>query len=143
MLVAFSCSTDEGADTTGSAASESSTTGRNGQASPSTGAKGGSNTIESIIGSVQAELDNKFAASDPPPKVLVAFECRDLLSTDVDTSLFSAVGRPPADGFFWSLVYWSLEGQPDRMDAGLNGIPCETLYEPDVVSAVLAEHADG
>jgi hypothetical protein len=34
-------------------------------------------------------------------------------------------------------VYWSLEGEPDRMDADLNGIPCETLYDADAVSSVV------
>jgi hypothetical protein len=62
--------------------------------------------------------------------------CRDLLSGDARAYPFSATGGP-ASGFFWSLVYWSLEGEPDRMDADLNGIPCETLYAPDVVAQVL------
>ncbi|MDH3302270.1 MAG: hypothetical protein OES24_17365 [Acidimicrobiia bacterium] len=64
--------------------------------------------------------------------------CRDLLDDDADTHLFTAAGRPPIDGFFWSLVYWSLEGKPERMDADGNGIPCETLYDPAVVSTVMA-----
>lgn len=62
--------------------------------------------------------------------------CRDLL--DPDTNMwFSAVGRLPSTGYFLSLVYWSLEGQPDRMDADRNGIPCETVYEPEVIEDVL------
>jgi len=51
---------------------------------------------------------------------------------------FLAYSGTPTDGYFWSLVYWSLEGEPDRMDADLNGVPCETLYDPDVVAQVLA-----
>lgn len=35
-----------------------------------------------------------------------------------------------------SLVYWFLEGQPDRMDEDGDGIPCETLYAPEVVADV-------
>lgn len=208
------CGSDDGADTSGSSVLVSSTTSGDGDGPPSTSPAGGSVTIESIIASVQAVLDDKFASSDPPPGVLGAFElqcvdsgpvargdvfacagvprtepgfeldpvgvvfyvvddsrtvawldgtdvpdttsalvaeyesapkglfCRDLRSADAGASLFSAVGRRPADGFFWSLVYWSLEGQPDRMDADQNGIPCETLYEPDVVSAVLAGRSD-
>jgi hypothetical protein len=29
-----------------------------------------------------------------------------------------------------AVAYWLREGRPDRMDADLNGIPCETVYEP-------------
>lgn len=64
--------------------------------------------------------------------------CRDLLHDDAGSHLFIAAGRPPIDGFFWSLVYWSLEGRPERMDADGNGIPCETLYDSAVVSTVMA-----
>ncbi len=64
--------------------------------------------------------------------------CRDLLNPDVSAHPFSAFGRPPTSGFFWSLVYWSLEGEPDRMDADRNGIPCETLYDASDVASVLA-----
>lgn len=65
--------------------------------------------------------------------------CRDLLDPDVDAYPFSQHGSPPtpAVDFFWSLVYWSLAGEPDRMDADGNGIPCETLYEPEVIAQVL------
>ena len=63
--------------------------------------------------------------------------CRDLLNPEVQAYLFSAYGRPADSGFFWSLVYWSLEGEPERMDADRNGIPCETLYEASVVASVL------
>jgi hypothetical protein len=35
-----------------------------------------------------------------------------------------------AMGYNWSqaITYWNYWGQPDRMDADLNGIPCETVY---------------
>ena len=32
-----------------------------------------------------------------------------------------------------AVSYWWNEGAPDRMDADLNGIPCETVYPSDVV----------
>lgn len=63
--------------------------------------------------------------------------CRDLRSEDVEAYPFRQLSTPATD-YFWSLVYWSLEGQPDRMDADLNGIPCETLYDGAVVAGVLA-----
>jgi hypothetical protein len=64
--------------------------------------------------------------------------CRDLLAPETDAFPFSGNSSNPKVAFFWSLVYWSLEGEPDRMDADLNGIPCETLYDPGVVDDVLA-----
>ena len=63
--------------------------------------------------------------------------CRDLRNEDVEAYPFRQLSTPSGD-FFWSLVYWSLEGRPDRMDADLNGIPCETLYDAAVVAGVLA-----
>ena len=30
--------------------------------------------------------------------------------------------------------YWYSEGQPPRMDDDMNGIPCETVYPPSVVT---------
>jgi Excalibur calcium-binding domain len=62
--------------------------------------------------------------------------CRDLLSPDF-ASWFSAAGATPQFGFFVSLLYWSLEGQPERMDADGDGIPCETLYESEVAQGIL------
>jgi hypothetical protein len=65
--------------------------------------------------------------------------CKDLMAEEYagETFPFSGVGRPEESAFFWSLVYWSLEGEPDRMDADGNGIPCETLHPSEMVSAVL------
>lgn len=63
--------------------------------------------------------------------------CRDLRSEEIEAYPFRQLSTPGAD-YFWSLVYWSLEGRPDRMDADLNGIPCETLYDEAVVAGVLA-----
>jgi hypothetical protein len=64
--------------------------------------------------------------------------CEDLL-TDLSSFPFSGVGTTPETAYFWSVVYWNLEGQPARMDADSDGIPCETLYDPAVVSSVLTE----
>jgi hypothetical protein len=51
-----------------------------------------------------------------------------------------ASGEQGADeGFLFSVVYWNLEGQPARMDADGDGIPCETLYEPTVIEALLLD----
>jgi hypothetical protein len=34
-----------------------------------------------------------------------------------------------------AIDYWQLHGQPDRMDADRNGIPCETVYSRSDVAA--------
>jgi hypothetical protein len=47
--------------------------------------------------------------------------CRDL----------AAVGYSYVD----AVAYWMVEGQPDRMDADRNGIPCQTVYPHDDVVA--------
>ena len=76
-----------------------------------------------------------LAAYQRSPKGLF---CRDLLDPDLESHPFAVYGSTPTGGFFWSLVYWSLEGEPDRMDADRNGVPCETLYDTDVIAQVLA-----
>jgi hypothetical protein len=38
-----------------------------------------------------------------------------------------------------AMEYWFLEGEPDRMDTDLNGIPCETVYSPEDVAAFWGE----
>ncbi len=63
--------------------------------------------------------------------------CRDLLSGDPNACPFTQLGTFTTTHYFWSLVYWSLEGEPDGMDADPNGIPCETLCAPEVVAQVL------
>lgn len=55
------------------------------------------------------------------------------LTDPVDTELGSA-----RNAYVLVLAYWFLEGQPTRMDVDDNGIPCETLFPPDVVADVWA-----
>lgn len=86
------------------------------------------------IGDVPDSTADLHAAYEAVPDGLY---CRDLASQDLDVALFHSDSGSSEDGFFWSLVYWALEGQPDRMDADHNGIPCESLYDPAVVTAVL------
>jgi len=63
--------------------------------------------------------------------------CADLADPNINAGPFSGSGRPPADAFFYSMVYWSLEGRPDRMDLDHNGIPCEALYDAEEIEAIL------
>jgi len=76
---------------------------------------------------------DRLAAVVPP-----GLFCRDLVDPDTDVAFFSAVGTNPQFGYFLSVVYWFLEGRPARMDADGNGIPCETVHEPEVVADVWA-----
>jgi len=57
--------------------------------------------------------------------------CRDVLNTETGLPDYVA---DPALRYFGSVLYWFMEGRPDRMDADSNGIPCETLVGVDVVS---------
>lgn len=59
-----------------------------------------------------------ISPDDDPPNGLL---CRDLAGRGLD--------YPTA------VAYWFQEGQPERMDADLNGIPCETVYPVEDVSA--------
>jgi hypothetical protein len=61
--------------------------------------------------------------------------CRDLIASD-QAGWFGASAGTPEFGFFVSLLYWSLEGRPDRMDADGDGIPCETVFDADVIEEV-------
>lgn len=59
--------------------------------------------------------------------------------SNLDSGLFcrdvSALGYGYAD----AVAYWTREGQPDRMDADMNGIPCETVYDHAAVVAFWGE----
>ena len=82
---------------------------------------------------VPSTTERLLAIYDETPKGLY---CRDLLAEDPST-WFDGYASVPATGYFLSLVYWSLEGQPGRMDADSNGIPCETMWPTDVIEDVL------
>ncbi len=47
-------------------------------------------------------------------------------------------GLKPEIQYLFMLAYWFQDGQPDRMDADRDGVPCETLFEPGVVDTVWA-----
>lgn len=61
--------------------------------------------------------------------------CRDLYA--VDSWLLEELPTPELE-YFGAVLYWFVEGRPDRMDADGNGIPCETLVPASVVDAVWA-----
>lgn len=59
--------------------------------------------------------------------------CRDVL--DIEAGL-SEWMEDPELRYFGAVLYWFMEGRPDRMDADTNGIPCETLVSPEVVAGL-------
>jgi hypothetical protein len=61
--------------------------------------------------------------------------CRDLVDTERG-GFFSAHGGTPAGNYFNALLYWFLDGMPDRMDADRDGIPCETLFPKEAIDTV-------
>jgi hypothetical protein len=63
--------------------------------------------------------------------------CAELADPIINAGMFSGSTRPPDDAFFYSMVYWSFEGRPDRMDTDHDGIPCESLYDAKNIEAIL------
>lgn len=66
--------------------------------------------------------------------------CRDLAAPPPDAPREVSDGQTldPAPDYHLSyglaVWYWYAEGRPTRMDADLDGIPCETVYEPGEVA---------
>ena len=53
--------------------------------------------------------------------------CGDLMAPDNGMGFFDGTTGSPDAAYFWSLVYWSLEGQPARMDEDGSPVrPCTT-----------------
>jgi hypothetical protein len=67
--------------------------------------------------------------------------CRDLAAPPSDAPREVRDGRtldPSPDyhlSYGLAVWYWYAEGRPDRMDADLDGIPCETVYDSDEIAA--------
>ena len=57
--------------------------------------------------------------------------CRDVLNPEIGLSDWVA---DPGRRYFGAVLYWFEEGRPNRMDADINGIPCETLVDAGVVT---------
>jgi hypothetical protein len=68
--------------------------------------------------------------------------CREFLSQPVLAATISQSGSDWPNASMWAytaaLAYWFLEGQPARMDADGNGIPCDLLFDSAVVAEVWA-----
>ena len=64
--------------------------------------------------------------------------CRDLVDPEAQarTGFFDTTTTNETLGYFLSVVYWFIEGRPGRMDQDGNGIPCETVHDPDVVATI-------
>ena len=77
-------------------------------------------------------LDRLIASATP------GLYCRDLVDpgAQAQTGFFDATSTNESFGYFLSVVYWFIEGRPDRMDEDGNGIPCETVHAPDIVAGI-------
>lgn len=53
--------------------------------------------------------------------------------------LFCRDLRRKGYGYAAAVDYWRQHGQPERMDADKNGVPCETIYPAKSVSAYWAQ----
>ncbi|MGF1597934.1 MAG: hypothetical protein ACFCVK_13540 [Acidimicrobiales bacterium] len=64
--------------------------------------------------------------------------CRDLVDPDAQaqSGFFDATTTSESLGYLLSVVYWFIEGRPDRMDEDGDGIPCETVHDTAVVEAI-------
>lgn len=52
---------------------------------------------------------------------------------DVESGLFCRTLVSAGYDYSDAVLYWEREGSPDRMDADLNGIPCQTVYPHSTV----------
>lgn len=75
-------------------------------------------------------LDELIASATP------GLFCRDLVDPDSEAGFFDATTTTEPLGYFLSVVYWFIEGRPDRMDEDGDGIPCETVHDAEVVAAI-------
>ena len=69
--------------------------------------------------------------------------CREYVDTDNFNDAMTWVGASPPWNddllaYQWALAYWFLEDEPDRMDVDGNGVPCELLFDHDVIAEVWA-----
>ena len=56
---------------------------------------------------------------------------------EYETDLFCRDLADRGASYQQAIVYWILEGAPDRLDADGNGIPCETVYQAGEVDALI------
>jgi hypothetical protein len=89
------------------------------------------------VPTVGATAASATTAPSPPPST-VTTSTTTTTSTVTSTTLAAVTDlagglfcRDVADlgfGYTDAVMYWVAEGEPDRMDADRNGIPCETVY---------------
>lgn len=95
-------------------------------------------TVDSLVTTVQARLDEEFAAApDPPPEVLGAIE----LSCDRSGplragDLLACTGTPRTEPGFELDPVGLLFAVLDDQDEDRNDVPCETVHDPNIVASV-------
>lgn len=81
-----------------------------------------------------AEAGVRYVVLDPE---IMREQGAGLLCADIiENEVFQRDLVDPEYAYFGALLYWFLEGRPDRMDADGNGIPCETVFPAPDVDAV-------
>lgn len=67
-------------------------------------------------------------------EVGTGLSCRDLVDSD-RAGFFSGCCGTPLGNYSRALLYWFMDGMPDRMDADRNGIPCESVFPTEGIEA--------
>ena len=126
VLLAGCISSDGATDSTTTVAAPATTM-------PSTTASTQATTTEPTVSTTEATTTTTTTVANEPSS-----------STTTTTTVPAVVTVPPVAevesgllcrdlsglgyGYVDAVAYWVREGQPDRMDADRNGIPCETVY---------------
>lgn len=71
----------------------------------------------------------------PPPQAAPPVAAPPAVPAALGGGLFCKDLRAAGHSYAQAVDYWYAEGAPDRMDADLNGIPCETVYPAADVQA--------
>jgi hypothetical protein len=96
----------------------------------------GSDTTTTVP-TVGATAESATTAPSPPPSTVTTPPATTTIPatsttppavTDLAAGLFCRDVADLGFGYADAVTYWVAEGEPDRMDADHNGIPCETVY---------------
>jgi hypothetical protein len=84
-----------------------------------------------------AEGGNNYPLLHPyAPDLPAGLSCSRLLEPGSEFDSWDH-GLTPSQRYFATVVYWFLHGRPaPLMDIDNNGVPCETLFPPEVVRQI-------
>jgi hypothetical protein len=90
-------------------------------------------TLESALSASASASATRPPEQSLPPTTAAAAGRRNVRA--MPAGLFCRDLKAEGFGYTAAVTYWRVHGQPDRMDADLNGIPCETVYPAPNISA--------